>query len=82
MGTLAGFAQQIDCSACDYFATMAKEGINQLLKIENLWLTINQCHHVDAEHALQLGLRKEVVENHFSDIGAFNFNDDAHAVFV
>ena len=56
--------------------------MNQLLQIENLRLTVDQCHHVDTKHALQLGLGEEIIKNHFSNIGALNFDHHAQTVFV
>ena len=82
MGAFTSLAQQIDCSARDYFSTVTQEGLNQLLKIENLWLAIDQCHNVDTEHTLQLSLCEKVIENHFANIGTLNFNNDAHSVFI
>ena len=82
MGAFTGLAQQIDSSARDYFSAVTQEGLNQLLKIENLRLTIDQGHHVDTEHTLQLSLCEQVIENHFANIGTLNFNNDAHSVFI
>ena len=56
--------------------------MNQLLQIENLWLTIDQCHNVNTKHALQLSLGKEVVKDYFTHIGALNLDNHAQTVFV
>ena len=82
MGALAGLLQQINSTTCDHFATVTQKVVNQLLQIKNLWLTIDQCHDVDTKHALQLSLGKEVIKNHFTDIGALNFDYYAQAVFI
>ena len=61
MGALTGLFQQIDGTARNHFAAMTQKVMNQLLQIENLWLTIDQRYHVDTKHALQLRLGKKVV---------------------
>ena len=34
---------------------------------QQLRLAVDERHHVDAEHGLQLGLREQVVQHHFGD---------------
>ena len=82
MGALASLFQQINSTACNHFAAMTQEVMNQLLQIENLRLTVDQCHNVDTKHALQLSLREEVIKNHFTNIGALNFDNNAQTVFI
>jgi enoyl-CoA hydratase/carnithine racemase len=43
---------------------------------------VQQRHHVDAEHALHLGLLVEVVEHHIGGFAALDLDVDAHAVLV
>ena len=56
--------------------------MNQLLQIENLWLTIDQCDNVDTKHALQLSLSEQVIQYYFTHIGALNFDNHAQTVFI
>ncbi|MNZ23668.1 hypothetical protein D3C78_407870 [compost metagenome] len=61
---------------------MTDEHLEHVLEVQGARLAVDQRHHVDAEHALHLGLRVEVVEHHLRHLAATQLDDHAHAVLV
>ena len=61
MTAFAGFTQGEDGAACDHFAAMLQEDLDQGLQIAQLGLAVDQRHHIHAEGVLQLGLFVQVV---------------------
>ena len=51
------------CSPCDNLPAMREESLQNLLQVQELWLPLLQCHHVDAEHTLQWRMLVKVVEH-------------------
>ena len=82
MGAGAGLAQFEDRAARDHFAAMAHEGFEDLLEVQQLRATVDQCHHVDAEHRFHRRLRVEVVQHDLGGFAALDLDVDAHAVLV
>lgn len=82
MGAVAGLTQFEDGAAGDHFAAVAHEGFEDVFQVQQLRLALMQCHHVDAEGNLQLRQRIQVVQHHFADRVAFDFDHDTHAVFI
>ena len=82
MPSLTRLAQQIHRAAGHNFASMADKRLNHLLQIEHFGLAIDQGHHVDAHHRLQLGLRVQIIQHHITDFSAAQLNDDAKTVLV
>ena len=66
----------------DHLAAMAQEVLQHLLEIQRSRLAIHQRHHVDAEHALHLGVLVEVVEHDLRHFVALQFHHHAHAILV
>ncbi len=79
---LAGLAQLVDGTPGHHFAAVADEHLEHVLQVQRARLAVDQGHHVDAEHALQLGLGIEVVEDHLAHLAATQLDDHAHAVLV
>lgn len=67
---LAGLAQLVDGTPGHHFAAVADEHFEHVLQVQRARLAVDQGHHVDAEHALQLGLGIEVVEDHLAHLAA------------
>ncbi|MNF41326.1 hypothetical protein D3C84_223490 [compost metagenome] len=82
MATLTRLAQFEHGAPGNHFAAVQDEGFEHVLEIEDFRLAVDQRHHVDAEHALHLGLGVEVVEDHLRHFAAAQLDDDAHAVLV
>ena len=82
MPALAGLAQLVDGTPGHHFAAVADEHLEHVLQVQRARLAVDQGHHVDAEHALQLGLGIEVVEDHLAHLAATQLDDHAHAVLV
>jgi hypothetical protein len=82
VGATARLAQLEDRATRDDFATMAHEGFEDVLQVEQLRLAVEQRHHVDAEHGLHLRLLEQVVQHHLGLLAALDLDDDAHAVLV
>ena len=82
MGAIAGFAQFEDGATGDHFAAVAHEGFEDVFQVQQFRLPLMQRNHVDAEGDLQLRQRIQVIQHHFADRVAFDFDDDAHAVFI
>ena len=82
MATVARFAQLKHRAACDDFAAVLQEDLDQVFQVAQLGLTVDQSHHVHAEGVLQLGLFVKVVQDHFGHCAAFELNHQAHARLV
>ena len=61
---------------------MADKGIQQLAQVEDLRLAVYQCHGIDTEHRLHLGLLVEVIEHHLGILATAKLNHDAHTLFI
>ena len=61
---------------------MAQKRFENLLEIEQPGLALDQRHHVDAEDALQSGLRIQVVKHHIAYFALAQLDDDTQTVFV
>ena len=82
MPSLARLAEQEQRPARDDLASMTNEGLNDLLEIENLWLSVNQSHHVNANNRLQLRLCVQVVENNIANFASAQLNNNPQTIFV
>ncbi|MNG94648.1 hypothetical protein D3C79_536630 [compost metagenome] len=82
MGAVASFTQFEDGTAGHHFTAVTDKRLQNVFQVQQFWLALMQCHHVDAESDLQLSQRIQIVQYHFADRVAFDFNHDAHAVFV
>ncbi len=82
MTTLASLAQLEYGTTGDHFATVTHEGFQQVLEVQDPRTAVDQRNDVDAEHALQLGLGVEVVEDHLRHFATTQLDHDAHAVLV
>ena len=82
MAPFAGFAQVKDGTACNDFAAVLKEYLQQVFKVAKLRLAVNQGHHVHTKRVLQLRLLVQVVKNHFGYFTALEFNHQAHTGLV
>ena len=82
MSTIASFTQFENGTTGHHFTAVTNKRRDDVFQVHDLRLTMVQCHHVNTERNLQLGLGVEVVEHHFTDRIAFDFNHDAHTVFV
>src|SRR3569623_1010705 len=82
MGALARLAEFEHRAPRDHFAAVADECFQYLLEIKQARLAVHHHDHVDAEHALHLGVLIEIVEHHFRHFTAAQFNEHAHAVLI
>lgn len=82
MTPLASLAQFEHRATGHHFATVTYEGFQQVLEVQDPRTTVDQRNDVDAEHALQLGLGVEVVEDHLRHFATAQLDHDAHAVLV
>ncbi len=82
MRPLARLAQQEHGAARYDITAMTDKGFEDLFKIQQAWLAIDQRDHIDTEHALHLGLLVQVVEHHLGHFVALEFDHHAHAVLV
>ena len=82
MAALARLAQQVDRAPRHHFAAVAQEGLEQFLQVQRARLAVDQRHHVDAEHALELGLGIEIVQHHLAGLAAAQLDHHAQAVLV
>ncbi len=82
MGALARLAQLEQGAPRHHLAAMAQERLQQILEIEQSRLTVQQAHHVDAEHSLHGGVLIEVVEHHLGHLAATQFDHHTEAVLV
>ena len=82
VGAVARLRQVENRAPGDDLATVADEGLKDLLQRHQLRLAVLQRHHVDAEHRLHRRLRVQVVEDDLGDLPALELDDDAHAVLV
>ena len=82
MAAFARLAQLVHRAAGDDFAPMPQEGIEHFLQAQQPRLTVDQRHHVDAEHLLHRGLRIQIVEQNLRHFAALQLDHHAHAVLV
>ena len=82
VAALACLAQVEYGAASDHFAAVLQKDFNQVFQVAQLGLAVNQGHHVHAKGVLQLRLFVQVVEHHFRDFAALEFNHQAHARLV
>ena len=78
----AGAAQQEGGAAHHHFQPVLEEGIQHVAQIDGARLSIHQRHAIDAERALQLGERIQIVQHHFAVFAAPQFDHHAVAVLV
>ena len=82
VGALARLAQVEHRAPRDHVAAVTDKGFQALLEVQQLRTAVNQRHHVDAEHVLQLGMLVEVVQHHLGHLAALQVDHHAHAVLV
>ena len=82
VGAGARFTEFVDDPPRHHLATMAQERLEQLLQVEQTWLTVDQHHRIDAEHALHGRLLEQVVEHDVRHLTATQLDDHAHTVLV
>src|SRR5690554_1515516 len=82
MATFTGLAQLVDGPARHHFTAMANKRIKHFLEVQNLWLAVDQRHHVDTEHCLQLGVGEQVVHDHFGVLTTAKLNHHPDAFLV
>ena len=61
---------------------MAQKRVQHFLQRQQARLTVDQGHHVDAEHGLHGRLGEQIIKKYFRVFAAFQLDDDAHAVLV
>ena len=61
---------------------MTDKGIQQFAQVQGLRLAIDQCHGVDTENRLHLGLLIEIVQHHFRVFATAQLDHDAHAFLI
>ncbi len=61
---------------------MVDPGSDDLLDVHRARQPLIEGEHVAAECHLQVGVFVELVDGHIGDFAAFEFEDDAHAIFV
>ena len=79
MTAFARLAQGKDGTARNDLAPMLQEDLYQVFQIAQLWLAVDQSHHVDTKRVLQLGLLVQVVQHHLGHFAALQLNHQAHA---
>ena len=52
------------------------------IEIQQTWLTINEGHHVDAEHVLHLGMLIKIIQHNLADFTSPHLDNDTHTIFV
>ena len=82
VGLFTGLAQFEHGAACHHFPAVADKGIQQLAQVEDLRLTIYQCHGIDTEHRFHLGLLVQVIEHHLGIFATAQLNHHAHPFFI
>ena len=60
-----------------HLTAMLQKRLNQFLKIQYFRLAIDQAHHIDAEHRLELGLCVEIIQYDLAEFASTQFNHDA-----
>ncbi len=65
-----------------HFAAVQQERIQDLFKVHHLGLVVIECHHVDAERGLHLGVLVEIVQHNLAGLAALDLDNDAHTVLV
>lgn len=61
---------------------MAHKRTENFFQIEDLRLSLMQGNHIDTKRGLHLCQQIKVVQYHFTDRIAFDFNHNAHTVFI
>ena len=82
MATLTGFTQLEDGTTGHHFTTVTHERFKQVLEVQDARTAVDQGNNVDPEHALQLGLCIEVIENNLRHFTTTQLDHNTHAVFV
>ncbi len=82
MTTFARLAQIEHGTTGDHLATVTDERFQHRAQAKQARLSIDQRHHIDAEHALHRGVLIEVIEHYIAHLAPAQLDDDAHAVLV
>ena len=82
MRTVAGFTQFENSTASHHFTAVTHKRAQNIFQVHDLRLTMVQCNHVDTKGDLELSLGIQVVQYNLAHRVAFDFNHDAHAVFI
>ncbi len=79
---VARLAQRKQRAPADHLAAVTDEGLEHLVQRQLARLAVDQRHHVDAEHRLQLCVLVQVIEHHLRHLAAAQFDHRPHAVLV
>ena len=72
---------EIELSAAnDNLLLMSNVVVENLRQVENLWLVVNKCEHIDSKGILQLGVFVELIEKNLRVDVAAIFHNNAHTV--
>ena len=82
MTALACATQQIDGASGHHLAAVLDEELQHFLQIQDSGLAAHQRDAVDAEHALQLRLRVEVVQHHLTGLPTAKLDHHAQPILV
>jgi len=82
VAALARLLQLEHRAARHHLATVGDERFQQLLQVQHARLVVHQRDHVHAEGVLQLGLLEKVVQHHFGQLAALQFDHHADALLV
>ena len=74
MRSFTCFTQLKHGTAGHDFTAVQDKGFEHVLEVKDLRLAVDQRHHVDAEHALHLGLRVEVVKHNLGHFATAPFD--------
>ena len=82
MAAFTCLAQQVNSTPGNHFTAVLDKRLQQFLQVHQFRLAVDQRHHVDAEHVLQLGLAVQVVQHHLTGLATLELDHHPQAILV
>jgi len=82
MGTITSLAQIKQGTTGNNFPAVTNKGMQDLFKVQQFRLAIDQRNHIDAKYVLHHGLLVEIVQNNFGYFTTTQLDNDTHAVLI